>query len=165
MYCFLSPPTGPRAALLLRKGLPRRQRGCTRCVDLHFSPPGLRPTGLPPGKGHIHSVPPPPKRERWVRGSSCRSGRHALGRSLKRNMRSKIRTLTEFCNSHYVSHFAAFFIVARAKISIVESCLWFVSPARKGHPPRKESHLPTSLSSVLGFRCWFEKESERSLPR
>ena len=25
--------------------------------------------------------------------------------------------------SHYVSHFAAFFIVARAKISIVESCL------------------------------------------
>ena len=27
------------------------------------------------------------------------------------------------CNSHYVSHFAAFFIVARAKISVVESCL------------------------------------------
>ena len=25
------------------------------------------------------------------------------------------------CNSHYVSHFAAFFIVARAKISVVES--------------------------------------------
>ena len=30
----------------------------------------------------------------------------------------------EVCNSHYVSHFAAFFIVARAKISVVESCLW-----------------------------------------
>ena len=27
------------------------------------------------------------------------------------------------CRSHYVSHFAAFFIVARAKISVVESCL------------------------------------------
>ena len=39
-------------------------------------------------------------------------------------MRSKIRWFTEFCNSHYVSHFAAFFIVARAKISVVESCLW-----------------------------------------
>jgi hypothetical protein len=38
-------------------------------------------------------------------------------------MRSKIRWFTEFCNSHYVSHFAAFFIVARAKISVVESCL------------------------------------------
>ena len=29
------------------------------------------------------------------------------------------------CRSHYVSHFAAFFIVARAKISVVESCLMF----------------------------------------
>ena len=29
------------------------------------------------------------------------------------------------CRSHYVSHFAAFFIVARAKISVVESCLGF----------------------------------------
>jgi hypothetical protein len=28
----------------------------------------------------------------------------------------------EFCNSHYVSHFAAFFIVVGAKISIAESC-------------------------------------------
>ena len=28
------------------------------------------------------------------------------------------------CNSHYVSHFAAFFIVARAKISVVEGCIW-----------------------------------------
>jgi len=28
------------------------------------------------------------------------------------------------CNSHYVSHFAAFFIVTGTKISVVESCLW-----------------------------------------
>ena len=28
------------------------------------------------------------------------------------------------CNSHYVSHFAAFFIDTGAKISVVESCLW-----------------------------------------
>jgi hypothetical protein len=27
----------------------------------------------------------------------------------------------KFCNSHYVSHFAAFFIVVRAKISVAES--------------------------------------------
>ena len=33
------------------------------------------------------------------------------------------------CNSHYVSHFAAFFIVTGTKISVVESCLWFVSAA------------------------------------
>ena len=30
------------------------------------------------------------------------------------------------CNSHYVSHFAAFFIDTGAKISVVESCLWFL---------------------------------------
>ena len=38
-------------------------------------------------------------------------------------MRSKLRWFTEFCNSHYVSHFAAFFIDTGAKISVVESCL------------------------------------------
>ena len=30
------------------------------------------------------------------------------------------------CNSHYVSHFAAFFIVTGTKISVVESCLWLM---------------------------------------
>ena len=39
-------------------------------------------------------------------------------RNLKSFPRSKVRSLTEFCNSNYVSHFAAFFIVARTKISI-----------------------------------------------
>ena len=31
----------------------------------------------------------------------------------------------EFCNSHYLSHFAAFFIDARAKRSVVESFVLF----------------------------------------
>ena len=39
----------------------------------------------------------------------------------RRNLRSKIRWFTKFCNSHYLSHFAAFFIDARAKRSVVES--------------------------------------------
>jgi hypothetical protein len=30
-----------------------------------------------------------------------------------------------FCNSHYVSHFAAFFIVTGTKISIAKSCSQF----------------------------------------
>lgn len=55
------------------------------------------------------------------------------------NMRSKIRWFTEFCNSHYVSHFAAFFIVARAKISVVESC-------SRCRPP---------INSSQSFRVWF----------
>ena len=36
------------------------------------------------------------------------------------------------CNSHYVSHFAAFFIVARAKISVVEGCIWLRIQFHKG---------------------------------
>ena len=53
--------------------------------------------------------------------------RHATRDTRKRNLRSKFWWLTEFCNSHYVSHFAAFFIVARAKISVAVSCkiFWF----------------------------------------
>ena len=47
------------------------------------------------------------------------------GLSQNRNLRSKIWWFTEFCNSHYVSHFAAFFIVTGAKISIVNSCFLF----------------------------------------
>ena len=38
-----------------------------------------------------------------------------------RNLRSKTRWFTGFCNSHQVSHFATFFIDARAEISIAES--------------------------------------------
>ena len=36
-----------------------------------------------------------------------------------------------YCNSHYVSHFAAFFIDAGAKISVVESCLWLDRRTRR----------------------------------
>jgi hypothetical protein len=40
-----------------------------------------------------------------------------------RNLRSKTRWFTGFCNSHQVSHFATFFIDARAEISVAESRL------------------------------------------
>ena len=42
-------------------------------------------------------------------------------------MRSKTRWFTEFCNSHYVSQFAAFFIDAQAKRSTVKSCIYCFS--------------------------------------
>ncbi len=54
------------------------------------------------------------------------SNKHTLRNTQECNMRSKIRWFTEVCNSHYVSHFAAFFIVTRAKISIVKSCFLFL---------------------------------------
>jgi hypothetical protein len=54
------------------------------------------------------------------------SNRHAPRNTKERKMRSKIRWFTEFCNSHYLSHFAAFFIDARAKRSVAESCITFI---------------------------------------
>ena len=55
-----------------------------------------------------------------------------------RNLRSKTRWFTGFCNSHQVSHFATFFIDARAEISVAESRLCFSRGAtspRTGHAP------------------------------
>ena len=43
------------------------------------------------------------------------------------------------CNSHYVSHFAAFFIVARAKISIGRSCVCLRYNWMHAQSPRKDS--------------------------
>ena len=54
-------------------------------------------------------------------GCSRHSNRHARRNTNGRKVRSKIRWFTEFCNSHYLSHFAAFFIDARAKRSVVKS--------------------------------------------
>ena len=45
----------------------------------------------------------------------------------ERNVRSKFWWFTRFCNSYYVSHFAAFFIVVGAETSIAESCMSFFS--------------------------------------
>ena len=47
---------------------------------------------------------------------ACFTGYHKAQYAFKDSM------IHEFCNSHYVSHFAAFFIVARAKRSVVKSC-------------------------------------------
>ncbi|THF97690.1 hypothetical protein TEA_006783 [Camellia sinensis var. sinensis] len=46
-----------------------------------------------------------------------------------RNLRSKTRWFAGFCNSHQVSHFATFFINARAEISVAESRLVFLRDA------------------------------------
>ncbi|PHT25286.1 Protein TAR1 [Capsicum baccatum] len=51
-----------------------------------------------------------------------------------RNLRSKTRWFTGFCNSHQVSHFATFFIDARAEISVAESRLFL---QKKHGSPRR----------------------------
>ena len=62
----------------------------------------------------------------WVRvgwEQRCVTPRQTCPRpnGLGRNLRSKTRWFTGFCNSHQVSHFATFFIDARAEISVAES--------------------------------------------
>ena len=68
------------------------------------------------------------------------------GGSLGRNLRSKTRWFTGFCNSHHVSHFATFFIDARAEISVAESHIFFHRP-RQPAQPSNGSRLP-QLSRV-----------------
>ena len=50
-----------------------------------------------------------------------------------RNLRSKTRWFTGFCNSHQVSHFATFFIDARAEISVAESRSLYSYRSRSDH--------------------------------
>ena len=63
------------------------------------------------------------------------SDRHAPWIAKERHLRSKIRWFTEFCNSHYLSHLAAFFIDPRAKRSTVRSCLYFFISVQFKHNP------------------------------
>lgn len=60
-----------------------------------------------------------------VGGRRCVTPRQTCPRpdGVGRNLRSKTRWFTGFCNSHQVSHFATFFIDARAEISVAESHL------------------------------------------
>ena len=51
------------------------------------------------------------KKRKWDRHDTQRGILPGISRKCK--LRSKIWWFTEFCNSHYLSHFAAFFIVAR----------------------------------------------------
>jgi len=72
---------------------------------------------------------PTPKRCHFVKwffgGDRTDTPTDILPRKCK--MRSKFWWLTGFCNSHDVSHFAAFFIVVGAKTSVAESGLTFRS--------------------------------------
>lgn len=85
-----------------------------------FGPPRVRTVGQSP-----HPFAPAVRRAHGVavaaggRGRGATRGvtpRQACPRpsGLGRNLRSKIRWFAGFCNSHHVSHFATFFIDARA---------------------------------------------------
>lgn len=88
------------------------------CVaeDLVFMPTARR------GAREAIIRPPQSRRSRWG-GQRRVTPRQACPRpnGFGRNLRSKTRWFTGFCNSHQVSHFATFFIDARAEISVAES--------------------------------------------
>lgn len=83
--------------------------------------PALRPS-VPEGAGG-HSPRPTPASREGARSVDGVTPRQACPRpdGLGRNLRSKTRWFAGFCNSHQVSHFATFFIDARAEISVAES--------------------------------------------
>ncbi|KAL2453877.1 Protein TAR1 [Abeliophyllum distichum] len=94
--------------------------------------------------GRPISNPTPPRipfGRRW-RATRCVTPRQTCPQhnGFGRNLRSKTRWFTGFCNSHQVSHFAAFFIDARAEISVAESRFKLEtrlvprSTPRTGHP-------------------------------
>ena len=60
------------------------------------------------------------------------------------------------CNSHYVSHFAAFFIVARAKISVVESCLSLLM-LQQSEGGSHKAHTPSS-KFILKFNTLVQRK-------
>ena len=94
-----------------RAGVHQSSRAVGRRPDLRPSAPGGTGGQSPP------SAP-------WWRGATRGvTPRQACPRpeGLGRNLRSKTRWFTGFCNSHQVSHFATFFIDARAEISVAES--------------------------------------------
>lgn len=74
------------------------------------------------GSARETSIRPRPREPRGG-GRRCVTPRQTCPRpgGLGRNLRSKTRWFTGFCNSHQVSHFATFFIDARAEISVAES--------------------------------------------
>jgi hypothetical protein len=115
--------------------------------------PLFRPAGRLGSREAIIRRPPG---GRWRR---CVTPRQACPRpnGFGRNLRSKTRWFTGFCNSHQVSHFATFFIDARAEISVAESrfvslrMAWDAAPGDRHACP---ALVPFSLApGAPGFRC------------
>ncbi|PHT25868.1 hypothetical protein CQW23_34512 [Capsicum baccatum] len=70
----------------------------------------------------------------------------------RRNLRSKTRWFTGFCNSHQVSHFARFFIDARAEISIAESRLHLQKKHRSPRHTPQTGREGQAIDSSIPWR-------------
>ncbi len=88
---------------------------CTSSQLMHFKGAGF--AACNPHIQPIHTQKMVELRDEW------HSNRCTFRNTRRCKVRSKIRWFTEICNSHYLSHFAAFFIDAWAKRSVVNSCV------------------------------------------
>ncbi|PHT27706.1 hypothetical protein CQW23_32685 [Capsicum baccatum] len=68
------------------------------------------------------------------------------------NLSSKTRWFTGFCNSHQVSHFATFFIDARAEISVAESLFRLQKKHRSPRCTPRTGHEGQAIDSSIPWR-------------
>ena len=115
----------PPVGAVRRRSIPaRRKRNCAGRRGRPGPPMCLRARGEleAPGAAPTPGRPFPPKggRPEWC-PTDARTGMPA-GMPAGAMCVQKFDDSLEFCNSHYLSHFAAFFIDARTKRSVAESC-------------------------------------------
>ena len=123
--------------------------------------------------GHCPPAPQPTPLWVWVGWEQrCVTPRQTYPRpnGLGCNLRSKTRWFTGFCNSHQVSHFATFFIDARAEISVAESRFVYsrqsysISAARVPRTGRRQGTCIFSfhfLGAIHAGGCSFGLEDTR----
>ena len=115
---------------MISHGPPKSRRDArgTRPQGNHQSSRHFTATGSvfrPTASGQHTGGQNPPQHSHWMGwgATRCVTPRQTCPwpEGFGRNLRSKTRWFTGFCNSHQVSHFATFFIDARAEISVAES--------------------------------------------
>ena len=67
----------------------------------------------------------------------------------------KVLMIPKSCNSFYISHFAAFFIVVGAKKSIAESCITLVMIEVGEQLHRRTQCVPGNRPAPISFDFWF----------
>lgn len=130
----------------------RRDANTGRGPVHHQSPPQLLAAGsrfgpAAPGGAREAIILAPPRGA--VGETRCVTPRQTCPRpeGFGRNLRSKTRWFTGFCNSHQVSHFATFFIDARAEISVAESRYVLSRDRCRPRTPAYRARAGTPLSS------------------
>ncbi|KAK7366049.1 hypothetical protein VNO78_38579 [Psophocarpus tetragonolobus] len=166
-------PTAPRGATgsghngaLTLSGAPSRGLGPGPPLRTLLQTTIRTPEATDSHGGLFPRVAPPDLRSRYERLRDVYKMGHGAcpqPNGFGRNLRSKTRWFTGFCNSHQVSHFATFFIDARAEISVAEShfasCV-VTTPA--GHRLRVPKNRPLQFQFPWHTKrrglCFIERE-------